>query len=130
MLWTIKSWLGRRQAHALATVSKYSRHTIVERFGMPADRVHVVSEAPDAVFRVLDDVRPTPRLAALGLGGLDLCTVTFVGGFGPHKNLDSLVGVVRRLLASGTLSDVRFVLVGEYRNEGFHGQAAYLQEPI
>jgi glycosyltransferase involved in cell wall biosynthesis len=129
VLWNLKSALGRHQARALATVSEYSRRGIVERFRLPPERVHVVGEAPDSIFRVLPDPHPTPRLVELGLHD-DVPTVTYVGGFGPHKNLDALVTAVAKLVASGQVRDLRLVLVGEYRAEVFYSQADALQARI
>jgi glycosyltransferase involved in cell wall biosynthesis len=128
-LWNLKSALGRRQARALATVSEYSRRGIVERFKLSPERVHVVGEAPDPIFRVLADPRPTPRLLELGLGD-GRPTICYVGGFGPHKNLDALVTATANIVASPHVPDLRLVLVGEYRAEVFYSQADALQLKI
>ena len=58
LFWKAKVALGRLQADAVATVSEYSRRKLVERFRIPADRVAVVGEASDPIFRRLD--RPDP----------------------------------------------------------------------
>jgi glycosyltransferase involved in cell wall biosynthesis len=113
--WKAKVALGRWQAHALVTVSEYSRRGIVDHFRLSPDRVHVVGEASDPVFRILDDSRPTARLESLGLTTGRL--LVYVGGFGPHKNLTTLVAAFARLAAQDDLKDVRLVLVGERENE-------------
>ena len=97
--WKTKVALGRWQADALTTVSEYSRRGIVEQFGIDADRVHVVGEASDPVFRVIDDARLTPHLASLGLK-VDSRIVVYVGGFSPHKNLEALIGTFAKLSRS------------------------------
>jgi glycosyltransferase involved in cell wall biosynthesis len=120
--WNAKVALGRWQAHALVTVSEYSRRGIVDQFKLAPERVHVVGEASDPVFRVLDDSRPTARLESLGLTCGRL--LVYVGGFGPHKNLKTLVAAFARLAAQDDLQDVRLVLVGEFENEvylSYHG---------
>ncbi len=119
LFWKAKVALGRRQADALVTVSEHSRRGIVEHFGIAAERVHVVSEAGDPAFRVLDEVTPSPRLRELGLAA-DNRTIVYVGGFNPHKNLETLIAAFAKIALCDELSDVRLVLVGDYQNEVFH----------
>jgi glycosyltransferase involved in cell wall biosynthesis len=118
LLWKAKGALGRWQAHALITVSEHSRRGLVEHFRLQPERIFVVGEASDPVFRVLQDREPTSRLADLGLAHGRL--LVYVGGFGPHKNLETLVAAFARVVAQDDLSDVRLVLVGEYEREVFH----------
>jgi glycosyltransferase involved in cell wall biosynthesis len=88
-----------------------------------------VGEASDPVFRVLEDPSPTLRLASLGLDGAERLVV-YVGGFGPHKNLEALLGAFAPLAHQSACSDVRLVLVGEYRHEVFHSESAALQRRL
>jgi len=119
LFWKAKVALGRMQADALATVSDYSRDKLIERFRLPADRVAVVGEASDPIFRHLERPDPSPRLESLGLAGLGR-TVTYVGGFGPHKNLERLVRVFASLSRHPEFADVRLIMVGEFAREVFH----------
>ncbi len=129
LFWRMKVGLGRRQADAIVTVSDYSRLGIVECFGAPPDRVFVVGEASDRAFRVLGDVRLTEDLIARGiLPGSP--TVVYVGGFGPHKNLETLVAVFARLASRSEYSDVRLVMVGEYAKEIFFSHFDTLRKQI
>jgi glycosyltransferase involved in cell wall biosynthesis len=129
LFWRTKAALGRWQADALVTVSEHSRRGLVEHFGIAPERIHVVGEANDPVFRPLDDPRPTPRLEALGLAWEDR-SVVYVGGFGPHKNLEMLVGVFARLSARDEFADTRLVLVGEYEKEVFHSYAGLVRRKV
>ncbi len=63
LAWNLKGALGRWQADALITVSHYSRDRIVDRFRMDPNRVFVVGEAADPVFRKLADPLPGPDLS-------------------------------------------------------------------
>jgi glycosyltransferase involved in cell wall biosynthesis len=76
----------------------------------------VVGVAPDPVFRVVPDARPSPRLADLGLVG-DRPLVVYVGGFGPHKNVGALLSAFADLPPRA--GDARLVLVGDPA-ETFH----------
>lgn len=120
LFWDAKVAVGRWQADAIVTVSEFSRQGILERFKIAGDRVFVVGEASDPVFRVIDDPQPTPALVSLGLTRPVGRIVVYVGGFGPHKNLETLVTVFGNLVTRPSFSDVRLVMVGEYRQETFH----------
>lgn len=119
LFWKAKVALGRRQAHALVTVSEHSKRGITEYFRVAPERVHVVGEASDPAFRVLEHPEPTARLGELGLDGPGR-TVVYVGGFNPHKNLETLVAAFAGITTRPDLDEVRLVLVGEYKNEVFH----------
>jgi alpha-1,3-rhamnosyl/mannosyltransferase len=119
LFWRTKVGLGRSQADAIVTVSDYSRKGITERFKLPPDRVFVVGEASDPAFRVISNPQLTPQLTSLGITGNNRLAV-YVGGFSPHKNLEPLVTAFSRLASQETFSDLRLVMVGEYKNEVFH----------
>jgi glycosyltransferase involved in cell wall biosynthesis len=129
LFWKAKAALGRFQADAVATVSHYSRRKLMERFHLPADRVAVVGEASDPIFRRLERPELSPRLESLGLAGVGR-TVTYVGGFGPHKNLDRLVRVFASLCRCPDFDDVRLVMVGEYAREVFHSHIGAIRGRI
>lgn len=119
MFWKSKVALGRWQADAIVTVSDYSRQGILKHFKTSPDKVFVVGEASDPVFRVLPDPGPTKRLIDLGINGADR-TVVYVGGFSPHKNLESLVTAFAKVVEHPSFSDATLVMVGEYEKEVFH----------
>lgn len=119
LFWKSKVALGRWQADAIVTVSDYSRHGILNHFKTSADRVFVVGEASDPVFRVLPDPQPTESLLKLGLNTADR-TVVYVGGFSPHKNLEALVTAFAKVVEHPSFSNAKLVMVGEYQKEVFH----------
>ncbi len=129
IFWRAKVAAGRFQAQAIATVSEFSRQQIVEYFKIPPGKVHVVGEASDPVFRRLDRAILTPTLQSLGLAD-DQREVVFVGGFGPHKNLEMLLRVFNRLVEENQYADLRLVMVGEYRKEVFFSAIGALQEQV
>jgi glycosyltransferase involved in cell wall biosynthesis len=118
-LWTIKSTLSRRQADAIATVSDYSRQALVDEFGLDPDRIHVIGEASDPIFRRLEPPRPTARLVSFGLTGARRLVV-YLGGFSPHKNVPRLIEAFGHLADREDCTDVDLVLVGGYEHETFH----------
>jgi glycosyltransferase involved in cell wall biosynthesis len=118
-LWNAKTWLARRQATCLLTVSESARDQIVRAFGYPRERIHVVSEAAGEEFRPLgdargaavDEVRRTYRLPS----GRPL--LVYVGGLSPHKNLEGLLDAMARLRQRGR--GVHLAIVGDPSADGF-----------
>lgn len=133
LFWKLKSALGRRQADVIITVSEYSRRWIINYFGISADRTYVVGEASDEIFQVLENpsISPqaTPNLDALQISSA-YRIVVYVGGFGPHKNLETLVKAFAHLISQPGFDDVRLVLVGEYEREVFYSSVGPLREKI
>ena len=117
--WNAKAAMGRMQADALITVSDYSKQCIVERFRIHPDRVYVVGEAADPVFRPLESPVPGPKLESLGLRA-GRRTIVYLGGFSPHKNLEALVDAFAHLATRPEFADVALVMVGETSQDAFH----------
>ena len=84
LFWKGKVAVGRWQANAIATVSEYSRQIILKRFKITPERIIVVGEASDPIFRSMDHPCPTLRLESLGipvLGGSVWRTLAFHSGW-------------------------------------------------
>ncbi len=129
LLWNAKVALGRWQADAVITVSEYSRRGILKHFKIPAERVFVVGEASDPVFRLIENPAPTACLTSLSLQGNDR-KVVYVGGFSPHKNLEALVAAFGRIVSQEAFSDVRLVMVGQYEKEVFHSYFGTIKRQV
>ena len=114
--WQWKSFLARRQADRILTVSEFSRRGILEHFGERPERVQVVGEAADPVFRVLQNPVLPEGLRRQGIRPQDRLLV-FVGGFSPHKNLLGLLDAFAALAGAG---DLRLILVGDYQLDAFY----------
>ncbi|MGH7767410.1 MAG: glycosyltransferase family 4 protein [Candidatus Binatia bacterium] len=119
LFWKTKVGLGRWQADAIVTVSDYSRKGIIDHFRTAPEKVFVVGEANDPIFRVIDDPQPSARFRALGIVP-GVRSVVYVGGFGPHKNLDRLLSSFAALADQPDFGDVILVMAGEYEKEVFH----------
>jgi len=91
-----------RRARAVIVPSRYLAH-IVEEWGVPASRIHVV-------YNAFDPLAPQDALSLdLGLGphfyqGLRLVTV---GRLVPHKRIDGIIAVL------GRIEDATLVVVGD-----------------
>jgi glycosyltransferase involved in cell wall biosynthesis len=129
LFWTAKTKLGLFQADAVATLSEYSRRGVMEFHGVRPEQIHVVGCASDSIFRRLERPDLTPRQEALGLARPGRMLI-YVGGFGPHKNLEQLLSVFATLAAFPEFDDVRLVLVGEYEQEVFYSRAGALRSQV
>jgi glycosyltransferase involved in cell wall biosynthesis len=129
LFWRAKVALGRRQADAIVTVSEYSRRGIAQRFKLSLERVFVVGEASDPIFRRLPGARLTPLLKSLGLNDHHR-SIVYVGGFSPHKNLESLIAAFAGIAARSGNTDIRLVMVGEYSKEVFHSYFDVIKQQV
>ena len=110
------------------TVSEYSKK-LAEQFHIPSEQIVVVGEAPDPVFRKIADPEITPVLDKIDLpfpGRM----IVYLGGFGPHKNLVSLLDVFHRIVTLGTYPDLCLIMVGEYQYEVFYSISQQLSHQI
>lgn len=124
-LWRIKSWLARRQARRLLTVSESAKSRIAAVFAYPASAIDVIPEGPGAAFRPLADVEA--QHAALRGAGLPLGVplLLYVGGISPHKNLETLLEAVARIAPPRAW---HLALVGDHERDSFYGCYAKLLE--
>lgn len=119
LFWKAKLAVAVRQARLILTVSDHAREGIIEQFGLPRERVRVILEAPDPIFRPVTSSRDPADLlpsCALPRGAPYLL---YVGGLSPHKNLHLLIEAYRRVIAGGEFDGVRLLLVGDYVGDVF-----------
>lgn len=90
-----------RDSDGIITVSEYSKRTIVERYGVPADKVLVTYNAPDPSFALRDTVSDG--------GKLKKPYFLFVGTIQPRKNV---VRLIRAFKQSGLGSDFDLIIAG------------------
>ncbi len=129
MWWRLKSKLARAQADRIVTVSEYSRRTLIAEFGLEADRVKVVGEAPDPIFRPLAETA-LPSAVTNQRVKQHARLLTYVGGFGPHKNLSRLLDAFEKLSAQPRFDDLLLVLVGDYETDPFYSGYGELRKRL
>ena len=120
-LWKAKTWTAIRQADIILTVSEYSKTGIVEHFQINPGKIGVVGEAPDDIFGPCSDISITPEMVEKGIDP-DRRLIMYVGGFGPHKNVSTLLIALQELVGQPGFDDVQLVLVGEHNAETFHSE--------
>jgi glycosyltransferase involved in cell wall biosynthesis len=123
--WAIKEHAAVRWADRIMTVSEAARRDLLAWFRLPAGRVGVMTEGPDAVFG------PRPRGpesdAALARHGVepDARFLLYVGGLSPHKNLPRLIEAFARVDDPW----LKLVLVGDL-GDVFHTHVPLLRETV
>jgi glycosyltransferase involved in cell wall biosynthesis len=124
-----KKRMAIRLAHLLVTVSEYSRRRLREKLGIPLERLRVVGEAPDPIFRPSDSSCADEAQSRWDIPPHAKCLI-YVGGFTPHKNLLMLLEVFGELVQRGQFPDMRLVHVGDYATDPFHSSYGELAERV
>lgn len=112
--WRAKVRLALTQARIVLTVSDYSKRCLAEVLKVPESRIRVIYEAASPAFRKLEPAVPREPF------------LLHVGGFNPHKNLDTLVRAFARL--APRRPDLKLLLVGNHRSDVFKGMAKALEQ--
>lgn len=129
LFWSAKVAAAIWQSTAIITVSEFSKGGIVEQLRVAPERIHVVGEASDPVFRRLDNPQLPTCLLSMGLDVLRPIVV-YVGGFNPHKNLEAFVDAFASAVAQPEFADAQLVLVGEYEREVFHSYHGFIAAQV
>lgn len=96
------------KAVRIATVSEYSKQDICQSYGIPQDKVDVVYNGSNALFRPLDAAEKA-RVQVQYAQGKDY--FLFVSAINKRKNLPNILRAFDRFKEQ-TGSDVRFLVVG------------------
>ncbi len=105
-------WSAAKTSRAIITVSQHSKADLVNAYGLPDSRVHVVYNGCD--HDVFNGTPPAPGLLAATKKklGLDRPYVLHYGAMRPNKNLKRLVLAYRSLLRRNPNLDFDLVFAG------------------
>ena len=120
--WRIKQRLAIHRAGAIVTVSQASRKELRDVLGIADDKIVVVGEAPDRIFRPTEPHQREEVLDRYGIGTDPY--LLYVGGISPHKNLEMLISAFEQVAKQQ--SGLLLVLVGDLVGDAFLSSA----EPI
>lgn len=117
LFWQAKTWLAKRQATRVMTVSDASAADIAALLGVARGRIDVVTEGAEPLFRPVAD--PAARAAARARHGLpaDVPLLVYVGGFNRHKNVLRLIEAMPAILAAAP--GAHLAIVGRTTGERF-----------
>lgn len=125
--WLLKEHAAARMADRIVTVSETSRRDLQSWFHLPADRLRVITEGPDPIFRPGARTEETDRV--LHKHGLSPRSrfLLYVGGLSPHKNLPRLVQAFARIARYDPR--MLLVIVGDF-GDVFHTHVPEIQAAI
>jgi glycosyltransferase involved in cell wall biosynthesis len=123
LAWKIKEHAAVAWSDRVVTVSEAARRDLVAWFGLDADRIRVVPEGPDPVFRPRREPEGADVLRRYGIDTNHRYWL-YVGGLSPHKNLLRLIEAFARLG-----KDERLVLVGDF-GDVFHTHVPELRAAV
>lgn len=125
-LWRVKTALAKLQTTRAMTISQSSADDVEQILRIPRERIDVITEGADAVFRVIDDPAiPAAERRRHGVPEASTLLV-YVGGLNPHKNLLALLRALPDVIAAqpGT----HLAIVGDTSGKGFWDNVAALEE--
>jgi len=116
-LWRAKTAMAHVQTTRAMTVSETSAADLEAIHKFPRDRIDVVTEAADKVFRVIDD--PELRERARTLHGIpnDARLLVHIGGMNAHKNILGLLKAMPQIIAAEPRTHL--AIVGDTSGKGF-----------
>lgn len=126
VMWAAKVWLAKRSARRITTVSEAARDEIVRYQKIARDRIAVITEAADPIFRPRtdrDELKATRQRLNLDMNAR---LIVYVGGLAPHKNLLRLIKAFALATRDPALSDLHLVFVGDPEGGGFYSHFAEL----
>jgi glycosyltransferase involved in cell wall biosynthesis len=123
--WRIKVGLAIRQARLVLTVSEYSARSLTQVLGIPRSRIRVALEAPAAAYVPSEPADIGPAAARVGVPA-GAPWFLYVGGFNPHKRIDTIVRCHARVARDAAVPP-HLLLVGAASGDVFHGEAERLR---
>ena len=119
LFWALKRSMALRQARIVVTVSEYAANELSAVLGLDRRRVRVVPEAPARVFSPSPDARVVEEGAERhGLAPGSRWFI-YVGGIGPHKNVDAIIRAHAALVRGSPDQPVHLLLVGPSAGDVF-----------
>jgi alpha-1,3-rhamnosyl/mannosyltransferase len=116
-LWRAKTALARMQTTRAMTVSQASAADLERFLCIPRERIDVVTEAADPVFRALEDASVAAGARARhGVPG-EAQLLVYVGGMNRHKNVLGLLRAMPAVVAARPR--VHLAIVGDTSGRGF-----------
>lgn len=126
LFWNAKVWLAKRQARLVLTVSDFAARELTEVLKIPASRLRVTGEAPSAEFRPSESTAEIAAAAEkIGLPA-DARWLVYVGGFNPHKHVDSAIRA-HATAARGSRTKLFLLLVGTLTGDVFMQERSRLE---
>jgi glycosyltransferase involved in cell wall biosynthesis len=125
LAWLLKEHAAAHWADRIVTVSGTSRRDLKAWFHLPDNKLRVISEGPDPIFRPAKCEAETRQVLRKYGVPVEARYLLYVGGLSPHKNIPRLIEALSHA------SDVQLsvVLVGDM-NDVFHTHIPAIRSAI
>jgi glycosyltransferase involved in cell wall biosynthesis len=125
LAWQLKETAAGLWADRIVTVSDASRRALAAWSGWPDQKLRVITEGPDPIFRPrAGDPQAEIVLRRLGVPH-DARYLLYVGGLSPHKNLVRLIEAFARVATR----DAKLILTGDL-HDVFHTHVPQIRAAI
>ncbi len=122
VFWRAKVTLALWQARLVLTVSDYAAGELVEVLRLGPERIRVAVEAPALEYRPSESQSEIAAAAASAGLPNGARWFVYVGGFNPHKRLDTIVRAHAALAADDPEHAPHLLLVGTIEGDGFFSE--------
>lgn len=116
-LWDLKTKMALAQTTRAMTISASSARDVEQILKVPRNRIDVITEGADPIFRPTDDEAAIAAARAELNIPADRDLLVYVGGMNPHKNLMRLLEAMPRIVDKR--NDVHLAIVGSTSGKGF-----------
>ncbi len=125
-LWQAKTALARWQTTRAMTVSQASAIDLEKILRFPKNRIDLVTEAADPIFRIIED--PTVVARALARYAIPETPnlLVYIGGMNRHKNILGLLEAMPVVVAKHP--DTHLAVVGSISGQGFWDNVPELRQ--
>jgi glycosyltransferase involved in cell wall biosynthesis len=128
--WNFKVRLALWQCRLVLTVSDFAAGELAEVLAVDPKRIRVATEAPAPAFGPPSSAEEIALAAARY--GIDPGRpwFTYVGGFNPHKRIDTLIEAHARIVRQSAGATPQLALVGSRDGDVFHSEGDRLRSMI
>jgi glycosyltransferase involved in cell wall biosynthesis len=128
--WHLKVRLALWQARLILTVSDFAAAEVEDVHGVARDRIRVALEAPAAIYH--EPARAGDAARAAAAYGLPAGArwFVYVGGFGPHKQVDHLIRAHATVVRTLGPAAPHLALVGSLDDDVFLTDRGRIQDAI
>ena len=116
-LWQLKTALAKMQTTRAMTISRSSADDLENILGFPADKIDLVTEGADAIFRKLDDESMMTEIRKKYGIPSSVDILLSLGGMNAHKNIFSVLKAMPDII--DRQPGVHLVIVGDTSGKGF-----------
>jgi len=128
LFWRGKVRLALAQSRLVLTVSRYSARELHAMLGVAPSRIRVASPAPAPAFVPASGAAATAAAERYGVGAGEPW-FTYVGGFNPHKRVESIVAAHARVVDESSARP-HLLLVGSLTDDVFHDNVRQIRSAV